>query len=149
MGSPIKRPSVKRKTSPLQEKRFFSCRCRRMHWPHGGGIFTFAEILLPLVSASCPWSCRKVSGEALEREWAPVRLVGAQGLPAVRMYLLPGHPHWPSLHQSPMRIKTMAYVASVPSAFSGPDNLRFRAVSNRCANLMVVSQPLKGSRHGQ
>ena len=37
-----------------------------------------------------------------------------------------------------------------PSAYCGPENLRFHAVSKwSCTDLMVFNQPLGGSRHGR
>jgi len=57
------------------------------------------------------------------------------------------------LHQSPIRIWVLLekpFLCSTLSAQSGPENLRLHAMSKWFFTaLMVVSQPLDGSRHGQ
>jgi len=55
-----------------------------------------------------------------------------------------------SPHQAPIRIKAHPEWGRAPSAVRGPEHLRCQAVS-KCfgPDLMVINQPLGGSRSGR
>jgi hypothetical protein len=55
-----------------------------------------------------------------------------------------------SPHQAPIRIKAHPEWDEAPSAVGGPENLGFQAVSKYfCTDLVVINQPLGGSRSGR